>query len=72
MDDTTAVVPRIPVADVTFMGPFDGMGDLSTTGPYLRLTVSTKAADFRFLLSIGAAEMLALEIEGILKWRKSL
>jgi hypothetical protein len=54
------------VADVGVSGPINGMGEPDLSGSYMRLSVSAHGFTRWHKISIGAAEVLAAELAGLL------
>lgn len=57
---------NIGTADIGISGPVDGMGTPDKSGSYLQITITTRDSEQRHRLSLGAAEVLAAEILGLL------
>jgi len=52
-------------ADIAVSGPVNGMGEPDTSGPYLKLTLSKGERRQDVRISIGAAECLMAELDGL-------
>lgn len=54
-------------SDVWLQGPVNGMGERDPSGPYVRVVMEEKGgARHPFLISIGAAEVFAAELDAFL------
>jgi hypothetical protein len=57
---------RPNTADITVVGPVNGMDEPDKAGPYIRVCISTRDSQTFHRISLGAAEVLAAEIAGVL------
>lgn len=55
-----------PKTGISASGPVDGIGEPHPEGSYIRISVSDRNGQRNFQISLGAAEVLAAELQGIL------
>jgi hypothetical protein len=66
MPDDQSKTTRPDTVEVSISGPVDGMGTPDPSGSYLRLRIATPSAEHFHRISLGAAEVLAAELMGLL------
>ena len=60
---------RPGTADISVSGPCDGMGDPDPSGAYIQVRIATRGSEQFHRISLGAAEVLAAELMGLLHGR---
>jgi hypothetical protein len=53
-------------AEVSAAGPCDGFGDRDRRGAYVEIRIETALSEQRLRISLGAAEVLLAELQGVL------